>query len=303
MVHRQIIIFCVAVLFLRCQKDIGFKNIDSSYDPDIFIEGILYPGEIPSIYVSNSLPFIHERVSPQEIFIREADVEISGTDYYEQLVPDSTFDKFRCRWNPFYSGNIPIEYGKTYALKVTVGEEVFTASTTIDQPQVNIASVEYTPEFYDVYGGHDGVIIRLDDIAGMPNNYRFQMDRWIDNTRLHAHVLDVISSTCTEESELFHVTDLGRTIYSDGRLDGEQLEMYIEVSFEYLQGDTATIYMQSLDEASAAFFRDIDEQLQSILNPFVEPVFLHSTIEGTLGVFGSAVRSEPITFVYPQDNP
>jgi hypothetical protein len=79
--------------------------------------------------------------------------------------------------------------------------------------------------------------------------------------------------------------------------------MNIEVSFEYEEGDSAFIYLQSLDDQSAAFYDDLDKQLQSILNPFVEPVFLHSTIEGVLGVFGSAVRSDPVAFVYPQVNP
>jgi len=102
---------------------------------------------------------------------------------------------------------------------------------------------------------------------------------------------------------LFFTRDLGRVIFSDTDNDGATEEENIEVSYEYLQGDEATVYLQSLDKASAAFFKELDEQLQSILNPFVEPSFLHSAIEGTLGVFGSAVRSDPFPFVYPQDNP
>ncbi|MCB0687427.1 MAG: hypothetical protein KDC53_12920, partial [Saprospiraceae bacterium] len=81
------------------------------------------------------------------------------------------------------------------------------------------------------------------------------------------------------------------------------MQMNIEVAFEYEQGDSATIYLQSLDKNAAIFYDELDKQLQSILNPFVEPVFLHSTIEGALGVFGSAVRSNPVQFIYPQDNP
>ncbi len=291
------------VLVTGCQKDVGFNNIDTDFQADVFIEGILYPDEAPRIFVSESLPFIDEKVSPQEIFARNAVVELSTGTYREQLLPDSTFDKFRCRWSIYYAGKTLVNYGETYDLSVTFKGQTYRASTTIDQPPVQISSVTYTPEFFDVYGGHDGVIIQLDDVPGVRNHYRFQMDRYIDNTRLHAHVLDVISSTCTSEGEEFLVTDLGRTIFSDGQQDGKTLEMYVEVSFEYLEGDEATIYMQSLDAESAAFFRELDEQLQSILNPFVEPVFLHSTIEGTLGVFGSAVRSAPVHFVYPQDNP
>lgn len=291
------------IIYCGCQKDIGFGKIEFNYSQQLFIEGLLYPDEIPKIYLSSSLPFFHEKVSPQQIFVKNAIVVLSGADYSETLQADSIFDKFRCRWNPFYGGSQLIEYGKTYYLKVTYEGKTYTASTTIDQPRVNITSVQYTPDFYDVYGGHDGVILKVEDPAGIANHYRFQMDRIIENTRKHAHILDVLTNNCTEEGELFQVTDLGRTIFSDGPSDGQPLQMNIEVSFEYEEGDNALIYLQSLDNKSAGFYDDLDKQLQSILNPFVEPVFLHSTIEGVLGVFGSAVRSDPVVFVYPQDNP
>jgi hypothetical protein len=62
--------------------------------------------------------------------------------------------------------------------------------------------------------------------------------------------------------------------------------------------------MQSLDEKAALFYKELDDQLISIINPFVEPVFLESKIEGgAIGFFGSAVLSDSVLFVYPQDNP
>ena len=291
------------LLLSACQKEIGFRNIDTTYDSQVFIEGILIPGEAAKIYISNSSSFFQEKVSPQEIFVRGARVELLSDNVAELLQPDSTFDKFRCRWTPFYEGQEIIKYNSTYTLKIEIEGKSYQASTMIDQPKVNIDRVEYVENFYDVYGGHDGVIVYLKDQKNSSNFYRFQMDRIIDNSRKHAHVLDVVTNDCTQDGEQYPVTDLGRTVFSDGPLDGKDLKMFIEVSFEYLKGDTATIYMQSLDPQSAAFFKELDNQLQSILNPFVEPVFLRSTIEGALGVFGSAVLSDPVIFVYPQDNP
>jgi hypothetical protein len=105
------------------------------------------------------------------------------------------------------------------------------------------------------------------------------------------------------EDELFFVTDLGRSVFSDYGIDGTNFELYMEVSFEYQEGDEATIYIQSLDENAARFYHDLDRQLETIRNPFVEPAFLHSTVVGGFGVFGSALRSPAVEFVYPQDNP
>ncbi|MEQ8424624.1 MAG: DUF4249 family protein, partial [Cyclobacteriaceae bacterium] len=215
---------------------------------------------------------------------------------------DSTFDAFRCRWIPFYEGTSPSQQGETYDLSVSYNGKAHSATTTISQPKVNISSVEYTEEFFDVYGGHDGVIIRIQDVPGAGNYYRFQMNRMIDNTRLHAHILGDIRSDCTN-GEMFPTTDLGRTIFSDENIDGQLLTMPIEVTFEYLEGDSTWIFMQSLDVKAAKFYASVDRQLESIFNPFVEPVFIDSQIDGAVGVFGSAVLSDSVLFVYPQDNP
>ena len=165
-------------------------------------------------------------------------------------------------------------------------------------------AIVYNPEFFDIYGGHDGVNIILKDPKGAGNYYRFKMTRQIDNSVSHAHILDVIQSTCAAEGEKFWVTDFGRTIFSDEGNDGRVLDLLAEVSFEYSEGDSTWVTMQSLDEKAALFYKELDDQLISIVNPFVEPVFLESKIEGgAVGFFGSVVPSDSVLFIYTQDNP
>ncbi len=86
-------------------------------------------------------------------------------------------------------------------------------------------------------------------------------------------------------------------------IDGQKIVMPIEVTYEYEKGDSGWVIMQSLDKNSADFYKQLDDQAQAILNPFVEPVFLNTKIEGAMGVFGSAVLSDSVLFIYPQDNP
>lgn len=289
------------LLLISCQKDIDIKP-KSSYQEQLFIEGILYPGVVPRIYLSRALPYFRPEVTPQEVFARNAAVTITSNGNAYTLAPDSAFDYFRCRWIPFYEGTEVAQQGESYNLSVIYNGKSYSATTTINQPKVNITSVTYTEEFFDVYGGHDGVIITLQDVADTENYYRFQMNREIDNERFHAHVLGDVRSDCTN-GEMFPVVDLGRTIFSDERIDGQLLTMPIEVSFEYREGDSTWVFMQSLDVRSAKFYESIDRQLESIFNPFVEPVFIDSQIEGAVGVFGSAVLSDSVLFVYPQDNP
>ena len=76
----KILIGISSILLLpSCQKDINFNEIGSNYSEQLFIEGILYPGKTPKIYLSRSLPFFNEKVSPQEIFARDALVELTGS--------------------------------------------------------------------------------------------------------------------------------------------------------------------------------------------------------------------------------
>ncbi|MCF8239139.1 MAG: DUF4249 domain-containing protein [Saprospiraceae bacterium] len=293
---------CLILLATACQKTLDI-TLPDHHQSQIFVEGILYMGEAPRIYLSESASFFSDKVTPQDVFVRNANVRLSEGSNIYFLQMDSTFDKFRCRWVPFYTTNIIVEKDRTYQLHIDANGSTLTGETSTALQPITITDVAYTPEFFDVFGGHDGVIIRFQDNPGEGDYYRFQMDRWIDTSRYHAHALDGLINTCVEEDELFFVSDLGRTIFSDFTIDGALFELYLEVSFEYEEGDTATIYMQTLDEHAASFYSDMDKQLESILNPFVEPAFLHSTVQGGLGVFGSAIRSPAVQFIYPQDNP
>jgi hypothetical protein len=259
---------------------------------------------VPQIFVSKSNPFFSKKVFPQEVFARGAVVKISSGATVDVLVPDSTFNKFRCRWEPFYRGNIAAEHGKTYILEVSYEGKTYTASTTINQMAVKIDSLKYTPEFFDVYGGHDGVIISITDNPGTLDFYRFQMNRIIDTSRHHAHVLDKFINTCVSgPTEKFPVKDIGRIVFTDENSDGQKITMSVEVTYEYKRNDTGWVFIQSIDKNSAEFYKDLDEQLQAIQNPFVEPVFLNTKIKGAIGVFGSAVMSDSVLFIYPRNNP
>ena len=212
--YKIILFFVLLIGITSCKKDIEVSP-NSTFEGQLFIESILIPGKLPRLFLSNSLPFFDSNVTPQEVFARGASAIISSNSLTDFLAPDSTFDKFRCRWVPFYKGSFPSQSGQTYDLLVTYRGKTYTATTTIDQPQVRIESVEYIEEFFDIYGGHDGVRIKFLDAPGPGNFYRFQMNRMMDKTRLHAHVLDVIKSDCTQDGEKFLTTDLGRIIFSD----------------------------------------------------------------------------------------
>lgn len=294
----KLLFFIVVVIAIvqSCQKDIKLKPLQ--YDSQLSIECVLYPGKSPQLFLSTSVPFFSSNTTPQQLFARGAIVTITGAST-DNLVPDSIFDNFRCRWVPFYKGTVSAVLGQTYNLSVTYGGKTYTASTTINQPQVAITTTSFVSSFHDVYGDHEGVVINFNDIAGSENFYRFQMNRMIDSSVYGASNLGLIHSTCTN-GEFFRISEFGRSIHFDKGLDGQGMQFVIEPAFKHKANDTAYVLVQSLDKNTAEFYDNIDKQKLAQLNPFVEPVFLKTKIEGCIGVFGSAVVSDSVLFVYPE---
>ena len=299
---KFIVIFMAISSLFACQKEI-ILDFSANHTSIVFIEGMLYVDKKPQIFISKSNSFFSPKVTPQEIFARGAMVKITSGSTVDTLVADSTFNKFRCRWEPFYRGNFVVEKGKTYTLDIGFEGKTYTATTTINQKAPKIDKIEYTPNFTDIYGSHDGVIIDLTDQAGTPNFYRFQMNRLIDTSRHHAHVLDGFVNTCAKKDELFPVKDIGRIVFTDENADGQKMRLSVEVTYEYEKGDEGWVFLQALDKNAAEFYKDLDDQLQAIQNPFVEPVFIKTHIKGAVGVFGSVVLSDSVRFVYPRKNP
>ncbi len=298
----RLIIILALLINLSCEKEIPVTP-STNFDGSVFIEGLLFQGKALQIFVSRAVSFFNPNVTPQEVFARGAVVRVTDPLGTEVLQEDSVFDKFRCRWSLFYSGVKPVQFGIEYQLEVEFEGKTYRASTVMSHRSAVIDEITYVEEFFDVYGGHDGVKIKFTDAAGERNYYRFQMNRKIDRTVPHAHVLDVVTSNCTGDDK-FPVTDLGRSIFNDIGNDGGNLDVLVEVSFEYSQGDSTWVFIQSLDPKAAAFYEELDEQLVTVVNPFVEPLFLKSKIEGgAIGVFGSVVLSDSVLFIYPQDNP
>src|SRR5882672_6877143 len=93
----SIVLFTAILLNTACKKDITI-NFPPDHTSKVFIEGMLYPGKLPQIFISKSNSFFSSKVSPQQVFARNAVVKITSGTTADVLVPDSTFNKFRCRW-------------------------------------------------------------------------------------------------------------------------------------------------------------------------------------------------------------
>ncbi len=294
----QLSALCVMIFCVGCVKTI---TVDPGpYEDKVAIEGLLLPGEVPTIYLNRTVPFFERSTTPSELFIPNATVIISSVSGVDELVADSTYNRFSCRWEPSYQGSVVIEEDVEYTLSVLWNGESWSAVTVTDVDAVTITGTDYVESFTDIFGGHEGVIVDFDDIVGQNNQYRFQMDRPLNNT--HETVDDFeISSSCLADGESFTVQEYGRFVYYDTGLDGASIRFVVEPAYTHYKDDVATVYIQSLNREVADYYDVLDRQREANINPFFEPVFLKTQIAGAVGVFGAINRSPPVHYVFPKD--
>ncbi len=282
-----------------CKKTITVEL--DTYEERLAIESLLLPGTVPKVFLNRTVPFFATDNTPSELFVRGARVTISSASGTDFLVADSVYNKFWCRYEPYYIGAQATEADTEYTLTVEVGGETYAASTVTNVRAVTIDSVSYTTNFTDLYGGHEGVILDFVDIAGQPNQYRVQMNRPLDNK--HETVDDFeYSSTCLADGELVEVREISRFVYFDTSFDGAPVRLVVEPAYTNRKGDPATLYVQSLNLDAAEFYDTLDRQRESNINPFIEPVFIQSQIDGAIGVFGAINRSAAVPFEFPEDS-
>lgn len=295
---KNLILLAVIILLPGCVKTISVDP--GPYDEKIAVEGLLLPGTTPRIYLNHTVAFFNKETTPSELFLGGATVTISSSAGVDQLVADSTFNRFWCRWEPYYNGFIPIESDLEYTLDIHVNGKNYSAMTITDVESVQIKNTDYVESFTDIYGGHEGVIVDFDDVPGQRNQYRYQMDRPLNN--VHETVDDFeVRSTCLSDGETYTVSEYGRFIYFDEGVDGAPVRFVVEPAFTHYKDDTGVVYIQSLSQEVADYYDVLDRQREANINPFIEPVFLKTQIEGAVGVFGAINRSEPVHYVFPLD--
>jgi hypothetical protein len=282
-------------IVISCQKTITVNP--PAYQSRPSIQCMLDTDSIPVLYLNRTVPYFDKKISFADLVIRGAKIEIAGNYGKDSLYLDSIYDKTYCQYNYVYRGSKTILPNMLYTLSVTIGSDVYSATTFTDRLKPVIDSVAYTPTFSDLYGEHEGIIVYFKDIPSQQNFYRYQFDRYVDTTvRL---VNEKIASECLGKDSLL-VHEIGRSVYSDEGQSGQELKTVAEPAYSHKKGVKGWVFIQNIDKAAYDFFNMLDKQKQSQFNPFVEPVFLQNGQFGTkaIGYFSSKVNSSPVSFTF-----
>jgi len=302
--HFQKYVFLVLALgIFDCQTEIPLPEIP--YNERVIIQGVIEPDSVPLVRFNRTVPYLSGTTDPGKLVIRDASISVHGPGESDHLKLDSTFLPMDCRFDYFYKGTIKATRNTTYTLEILHGSKTYTASTTTALTPVTIDSVSYTPAFKDLYGEHEGVITYFNDINGEKNHYRFEMLRAADvSTRdVTGNNRDVLIP-CLEVGDTIMFREIGRSVYSDKNLKGQQIKLIIEPALTHLVEVVIFVRIQTIDKATYDFYDQLDGQKLAQYNPFVEPVFIMDGQFGknATGFFGSLIRSEPVRFLMPLDD-
>lgn len=290
MKHKSIsALFIIFLAFSACEKSIVIAP--HAFKSQLSVECILEPNKAPVLFLGKTVGYFEPLTTPLDLFANNALVIISSASSIDTLTTASKYNYFRCQEEYFYQGKIPVVQGQSYHLKIEHNGKVYEADAETNVAAVQIDSISYVSSFSDLYGDHEGVVVAFTDLPNQKNYYRYRMDRV-----LQASNKDIPNCAVGP----YPATEIGRSVFFDTNIDGAPLKIVIEPAFQHQAGDTAHVYLQTLDAASARFFDDLDRQKNSKINPFVEPVFITSNIPGAFGIFGACNYSRPVKFTFPE---
>lgn len=288
---------------IRCQNEVPLPQLP--YDERVIIQGIIEPDSVPIVYLNRTVPYLSGTTDPASLVVRNALVTVSNAEETDYLFLDSVYLPMDCRFSFFYRGNLPVKRDMFYQLNIVNGTRTYAATASTSLTPVVIDEISYTPAFKDLYGEHEGVITYFTDIPGEDNYYRFEMTRKVDRS-----VRDVTGNNrdllvpCLEEGDTIWFTEVGRSVYHDKNLQGQQLKLVIEPALTHEVVVTIFVRIQTIDKSTYEFYNQLDAQKLAQNNPFVEPVFLREGQFGkeATGFFGSVVRSQAVRFEMPLDD-
>jgi hypothetical protein len=279
-----------------CVKDITIPQ--PAYTSRAVIQCSLEPGSVPKLFFYKTVPYF-DLADIRQLFIKNAEIEISNQDNSDKLSVDSIYNYIKCQYEYFYVGQIPIQPNKKYKLSILSNNKSYTATTTTNLPVVIIDSVGYTGQFKDIYGEHEGVMPYFHDIPNQANYYRYEMTRIVDTTMKYRE--GKLHSPCIGSGSVT-VVELGRSVYNDLSYNGEEIRLVIEPAYSHTEGLSGQVRIETIDKNTYDFFDQLDKQKLSQMNPFVEPIFLTNGQFGkdALGYFGCMTRSDPVLFIFPE---
>ena len=297
MMNTKYLLFALLVLVVSaCQETFVPDNYDD--EPDFVIESFVEAGEgsMPAyLLISESVPFLNEISADAllDIFVKDAEVDIYDGENTVRLTelclsdlpPEireevgaqlglntDSLDFDYCLYLDL-ADQLKREFGRSYDLRVRVGEVEMTASTTIPS-LVPLDTVYFTEVPGDPIDSLAQMWVNIDDPVG-PNFYRYFTD---DGTgRLTTSAFGSVSDDVFFDGQDFDFP------LQRGSVRGAPTD---PATFGFFAtGDTTTVKWCTIDAEHYDFWYTYEFNLNN-QGPFASYTRVSHNIDGALGIFG-----------------
>jgi|GEM_PF-486670 len=256
------------------------------------------------VFVSRSTPVFSDK--PANPLVEDALVTLGDGSREETLRYDPTLQVYTLL--PEALGGI--RAGKTYYLKVSRGDEVLQASTTIPQEPPAISSYQVDSSYTSggIFGDYDttlAVRYTWKDIPGSGHYYRTSGRALVE---LAYREYDLEGNMVIKEGlawvplswdRSFGRRDLQSDINEDGHTMESPLGRVTARRATFVDGISRdhsdkpsrvlsmTLELLLTDEVYYRYHRSVEQNEDAAENPFAEPALLYSNVSGGLGIFAS----------------
>lgn len=277
MVKQVVLVFITFSLF-SCEKDINLEL--NPGNNSLVVDANIESNSPPFVVLSKSLDYF-SKVTPALIsasYIHQANVSLTDGSQNIKLKEDSITD-FNGNKSFFYtSPPSSIMLGKpntTYTLTIQVGNNIYTSTTTIPEITVKIDSVWWVKRPVNNDPSYCMVMLRIKDKPGFGDYYR-----------------------CFTKVNKGLFVPLDNSVFDDKFFDGDKIEISMDPRVDedqpdekrrtqYKRGDSITLKICQIDKATYNFWQTFEYSLQSVDNPFANPIKIQSNISNNaLGYFG-----------------
>ncbi len=295
---KRVIIFLSLsmILFQGCQE----SYIPESYsdEPDYVVEGFVEAGEgsMPAyVLISESIPFLNEISADalSNLYVKNAEVDISDGDQTVRLtelclsdLPEQFQEEIGaqlglntdslnfdyCLYLDVFD-QLQREIGRTYDLRIRVGDDEITANTSIPS-LVPIDSIWFTEVPGTPIDSLAQLWLNIQDPIG-PNYYRYFTDDGMG--RLTTSPFGSITDDVFFDGQDFDFP------LSKGAIRGTEADPSTFGFFKV--GDSTTVKFCTIDAAHYEFWYTYEFNLNN-QGPFASYTRVSHNLEGALGIFG-----------------
>ena len=277
-----ILILSLTCILFSCEKEI---TVDlPTPESKLVIEGAIEEGRLPWVFITMNSPYFSpvDSVVLFNMIIKNAKVSVTDgvtTDSLKLTIDPYVFPYLK------YVGNSMIgQTGKTYWLKVEVGDKIYTAHTSI-YPKVKIDSLKFKPDRNQDTLGF--VWLYMVDPDTLGNYYRI-FTKVLGRDSIYLRPYPSVTDDKFFNGQLGEYSlERGRNPLEDNLYDDNGLDSSGVSRFYFRKGETVVVKLCTIDAFHYDFWYSVEQQFMTDGNPFASPISARTNISGgALGVWG-----------------